>query len=205
VQISRWHGLSSLSVSQTPTRPDRQNKVLDTTPRAQIPKRPQDWAMHAACEMTSAQHSKTTFCAAPVSSGPTRSVNNVMTPRVQTEHCCCQVLYCHLVFCLRPCCGVFSSFYHSTAHHPWTTAVDSELGLDLKIHTPHPNLNPDPLPGLPDSRCLEHWPSARLRIHSLLQTSLLQLPSRQGFSSAFYPLRGSNPAVQDHLFAVFNR
>jgi hypothetical protein len=75
-----------------PLEPDRRNKVLDTTPLVSIPQRPQDWAMIAACEMTS------TDCTAlldfswvplPVSSGPTGSVNNVIMPRV--------------LLCLEPC------------------------------------------------------------------------------------------------------
>jgi hypothetical protein len=39
-----------------PLEPDRRNKCLDTTPLVSIPQRPQDWAMIAACEMTSSLH-----------------------------------------------------------------------------------------------------------------------------------------------------
>jgi hypothetical protein len=58
VQISGWHAQFALSVSLTAMRTRQAEQAsFDTTPRAQIPQRLQDWAMNAACEMTSANTS----------------------------------------------------------------------------------------------------------------------------------------------------
>lgn len=86
VQISRWHWRVGLGVSDT------QNKVLDATPRAQIPPEPAG-LVDGGCVRDDVRKQLASFSSRlPHPSHlaqreVTSAANNVMTPRVLSEHC----------------------------------------------------------------------------------------------------------------------